>query len=55
MMRVLVPLLFAMVILYWICQLLWFVFVVHFVDVLVVLFIFCVFFGLFRWFWRAFS
>ena len=33
MMRLVVPLLFVMVVLYWICQLLWFVFVTHFVDV----------------------
>ena len=32
-MRVLVPLLFIMVALYWIWTLLWFVFVEHFVDV----------------------
>ncbi len=33
MMRFLVPLLFVMVAVYWLCELLWFVFVTHFVDV----------------------
>ncbi len=32
-MKVLVPLLFVMVVLYWVCQLLWFVFVTNFENV----------------------
>ena len=32
-MRVLLPLLLVAVVIYWVCQLLWFVFVVHFQDV----------------------
>lgn len=48
-MRFFVPLLFVMVAVYWFCQLLWFVFVTNFVDVVAsVVVCFVVFF--FYWF-----
>lgn len=52
-MRVLLPLLLVVIVVYWICQLLWFVFVVHFADVVasfvicfVVLFIYWIVYAL---------
>lgn len=43
-MRLLLPLLFVAVILYWLGQILWFIFVVHFVGVVVTVSIFVIVF-----------
>jgi hypothetical protein len=47
-MRLLVPLLFVMVAIYWVCELLWFVFVTNFENVVASLFI-CVVAFFFYW------
>jgi hypothetical protein len=49
-MRVLVPLLFVLVAIVFVLQLLWFVFVVHFEEVVACFVVCCVVFGLFRGF-----
>jgi len=54
MMRLLVPLLFVMVFLYWICELLWFVFVTNFENVVASLLI-CFIALFFYWFVRLFQ
>jgi len=52
-MRVLVPLLFVMVVLYWVCQLLWFVFVTNFENVVASFVICFVVFSIYKLFTRG--
>ena len=53
MMRLLVPLLFVMVAIYWVCELLWFVFVVHFGEVVATVVITFVVFSVYKLFARG--
>ena len=57
MMRLLVPLLFVMVAIYWVCELLWFVFVTNFegvvATVVIVFIVASISFCVYKWFNRG--